>query len=178
MHDRALRQSFVDVLLQAECEPVQTFARCILEPRGDRRACWGNLAEDAARLFARTEDALVFWRALVLVGDDRALLVFLDLFREHGEVLREVVESLSSLPATLQCAVISMPEIEPLLTPGIDLHPAARELLEGTPRMRRKEHAFHTARMRALRALRAGSQIPPDVPPRPEEALCLPGDTP
>jgi hypothetical protein len=178
MHDRALRQSFVDVLLLADCEPAQSFARCILEPQGDRRACWGNLAEEAARLFARTEDALVFWRALVLVGDARALLVFLDLFRERVEVLIEVVESLSSLPPTVQCAVVSMPETEALLSPALDLHPAAIELLAASPSMRRKEHALHTARMRALRALRAGSLLSPDVPPRPEEALCLPGDPP
>jgi hypothetical protein len=178
MHDRALRQSFVDVLLQAECEPAQTFARCILEPQGNRRACWGNLADEATRLFARTEDALVFWRALVLVGDARALLVFLDLFRKRVEVLREVVESLSSLPATVQCAVVSMPETEALLLSALELHPAAIELLAASPTTRRKEHALHTARMGALRALRAGSLLSPDVPPRPEEALCLPGDTP
>jgi len=178
MHDRALRQSFVDVLLQADSAPAQAFARCILEPQGDRRACWGNLAEEAARLFTRTEDALLLWRALMQVGDARALLVFLDLFREHGEVLREVVASLASLPATLQCAVVSMPEFEPLLSPEFDLHPAARELLAASPSTRRKEHALHTARMRALQALRAGSSLSSHVPPRPEEALCLPGDTP
>ncbi|MCU0659698.1 MAG: hypothetical protein MUF64_31860 [Polyangiaceae bacterium] len=120
----------------------------------------------------------MFWRALVLVGDARALLVFLDLFRKRVEVLREVVESLSSLPATVQCAVVSMPETEALLLSALELHPAAIELLAASPTTRRKEHALHTARMGALRALRAGSLLSPDVPPRPEEALCLPGDTP
>jgi hypothetical protein len=178
MHDRPLRQSFVEVLQQANGEATRAFARCILEPRGNRRACWGTLAEEAAHLFARTEDALELWRALMLVGDARALLVFLDLFRERIEVLREVVESLPLLPATVQCAVVSMPEVEALLSPALDLHPAARELLAASPSTRRKEHALHTARMRALRALRAGSLLSPDVPSRPEEALCLPGDPP
>jgi hypothetical protein len=176
MHDRVLRQSFVEVLRQIDSAPVQAFARCILEPQGDRRACWGNLAEDVARLFPHASDALLLWRALMQVGDARALLVFLDLFREQEEVLRDVVAGLSSLPATLQCAVVSMPEVEHLLAPELDLHPAARELLEATPLVRRKEQALHTARMRALRALRAGSRL--SVPPRPEEALCLSGDPP
>jgi hypothetical protein len=176
MHDRALRQSFVDVLQQADSAPAQAFARCIFEPRGERRACWGNLAEEAARLFACAEDVWILWRALVLVGDARALLVFLDLFRERAEVLHKVVESLSSLPATVQCAVVSMPEAEPLLSPDLDLHPAALELLAASPQVRRQEHALHTARMRALRALRMGSLLSANVPPRPEEALCSPGD--
>ena len=164
MHDRALRQSFTDVFARSATPAVQAFARCVLDPRGGQRACWGNLAEDVERMFVETSDSLAFWQALVEVDDARALLVFLDLSRGRREVLGGVARSVSTLPAIVQCALVVMPEVEGLISAEADLHPAARELLASDAATRLLEHEVHQARMRALRAWRAGSLLDEATP--------------
>jgi hypothetical protein len=159
----ALRQRIRDALLGTTSPALQAFAQAMVLRDSDRMACWGNLADHVLDHVVRDDDRIALWRVLVDIADRRPLLVFLDLNRDRPGVLRAVLEDVAHLPATLQCALVSMPEAQALLAPVVArLHPAALEVLEAGEEAKGRERVLYEAHMKSLRAQRAAA--PPCFP--------------
>lgn len=166
----ALRQRIREALLRRPSPALLAFGEAIAARNGDRMACWGNLADHILERFERDEDRLALWRALVEVRDLRPLLLFLDLNRDRPGVLRAILQEPEALPAVIQCALVSMPETQPLLEPQPALHPAALEIVSGGETVRQRERALYEAHMASLKAQRAAtfsSDAPETLPPQP-----------
>ena len=131
------------------------FARIIGgENQRDCPLCWGDLAEHFDAVFRTDEARLDAFEGLRAAGELGALVLFLDLNRRRSGVLAGVWTVASSLPATVQCALVSLDE--QVAFPNeltARLHPAARALLRD-PIARAKEREFYAAQAGALRALR------------------------
>lgn len=155
--DLPLRQQIHDALLRTTAPVLHRFASALFERDGDRIPCWGNLADHVLARLDRDEDRIALWRALVEVGDRRPLLVFLDLHRDSPAVLRAALEDIAGLPTTVQRALVSMEEVEPLLDVALPLlGPGALELVADAE-ARAKDRALYQSHMDALRAHRAAA---------------------
>jgi hypothetical protein len=116
--------------------------------------CWGELAEHFDAILTTDEARIDAFEALRAAGDLGALLLFLDLNRVRAGVLAHVWTVVHTLPATIQCAFVSLVEwtnVSPEL--AARLHPAARRLLTD-PEARARDHEHYAAHVGALRALR------------------------
>jgi hypothetical protein len=131
------------------------FARVLSgDGAGSVPPCWGDLAEHFDAILTTDEARIDAFEALRAAGDLGALLLFLDLNRARTGVLAHVWTVARTLPATIQCAFVSLLEwsnVAPELAAG--LHPAARRLLID-PEARVRDHEHYAAHAAALRALR------------------------
>jgi hypothetical protein len=158
--DLPLRQQIYDALLRTTAPALHRFASALFEREADRIPCWGNLADHALALLDRDEDRIALWRVLVEVGDRRPLLVFLDLHRDRPAVLRAALEDVAALPTTVERALVSMEEVEPLVELALPhLGPSALELV-ADEEARAKDRALYQSHMHALRAHRAAAPCP------------------
>jgi hypothetical protein len=133
---------------------VLTFARGLAADARGVLPCWGDLALDFDRLLPTDDARLDAFEGLRAAGDLSALLVFLDLNRTRPGVLARVWSVASELPATIQCALVSLGDTA-AVPPGLAaaLHPAARQLL-ADPAARARDHEVYAAHAAALRAVR------------------------
>ena len=132
-----------------------TFARVVSgDGAGTVPPCWGDLAEHFDAILTTDEARIDAFEGLRVAGDLGALLLFLDLNRARAGVLAHVWTVAHALPATIQCALVSLFEwsnVSPEL--AARLHPAARRLLTD-PEARARDHEHYAAHVGALRALR------------------------
>ncbi|MGO8999523.1 MAG: hypothetical protein ACLQVI_39870 [Polyangiaceae bacterium] len=133
---------------------VLAFARGLAADARGILPCWGDLALDFDRLLVTDDARLDAFEALRAAGDLGALVVFLDLNRSWAGVLAEVWKLAPELPATIQCALVSLDASAPVpANLAARLHPAARALLEN-PAARARDHEVYAAHAAALRAFR------------------------
>ena len=117
-------------------------------------ACWGDLADHFNAILATDEARIDVFEALRAVGDLGALVLFLDLNRSRPAVLQHVWSVVDALPATTQCALVSLDESALVATERVTkLHPAAR-LLVADPAARARDHEMYAAHAAALRGQR------------------------
>lgn len=156
-----LRTQIRDALLRTAVPALHAFADAIIARDGERMACWGNLADHVLEHIPRDDDRIALWRVLLDVADPKPLLVFFDLNRDRPAVLRAVVDDVERLPPALQRALITMPEVEPLLELALPhLGPSALELVAAGIDAQTRDRAVYEAHMSALRAQRAASPCP------------------
>jgi len=148
------RVTIVAALRTRTSAPVAAFARVIGVDAEGVVPCWGDLADNFDRLLTTDDARAEAFEGLRAAGDLSALLVFLDLNRARPAVLGHVWAVAAELPATTQCALVSL---DPLATVpsevAVSLHPGARALL-GDASARAREHEFYAAQAAALRAFR------------------------
>jgi hypothetical protein len=130
------------------------FARVVSADGETTAPCWGDLADHFAALLSTDEARIDAFEALRAVGDLGALVLFLDLNRTRPAVLQHVWSVAPALPATTQCALVSLDESAPVSSEAAPkLHPAAR-LLVADPAARTRDHEMYAAHAAALRAQR------------------------
>jgi hypothetical protein len=133
---------------------VRAFAQVITADPSGAVLCWGELADHFDRLLADDSARLEAFEGLRAAADLSALVVFLDLNRARPGVLAAVWKVASELPATIQCALVSLDlSAELPADAAAKLHPAARALLADGP-SRERDHQFYAAQAAALRAFR------------------------
>ncbi len=132
----------------------RAFARVIPADEHGAALCWGDLAEQFDQILTADDARIDAFEGLRAAGDLSALLVFLDLNRARPGVLARVWSIASELPATIQCALVSLDE-KAEVPPGLAaaLHPAARQLL-ADPAARARDHEVYAAHAAALRVFR------------------------
>jgi hypothetical protein len=133
----------------------RAFARVIPSDEHGAVACWGDLADHFDQILTTDAARIDAFEGLRSAGDLSALLVFLDLNRARPNVLAHVWSVAPELPATIQCALVSL-DVAAQVPADVAarLHPAARALL-ADPRARERDHEFYAAQAAALRAFRA-----------------------
>jgi hypothetical protein len=173
MMELELRRRIHDALAPATAPALRRFASAIIARNGERMACWGDLADVATDTLARDEDSIDLWRALVAVGDLRPMLIFIDFHRGRPHILEALLADAGALPFLIQCALVSLPEAEPLVpTSPAGLCAAARELAAAPPERRERDRAVYQSHMSALRgqrAARASTDSSDAVNPQPHE---------
>jgi hypothetical protein len=133
---------------------VAAFARVVASIEDGVAPCWGDLAEHFNTLLATDEERIDAFEGLRAAGDLSALIVFLDLNRARPGVLASVWKLAPELPATVQCALVSLDVAGAVPADGsARLHPAARALL-ADPGARERDHEFYAAQAAALRGFR------------------------
>ena len=148
------RDTISAALRQRTSAPVAAFTRGIAPDDKGAAPCWGDLAEDFDRLLTTDDARLDALEGLRAAGDLLALLVFLDLNRARPGVLARMWKLAPELPATTQCALVSL---DPAAAVPADvvplLHPGARALVADAA-ARARDHEFYAAHAAALRAFR------------------------
>jgi hypothetical protein len=148
------RASIGAALHARACKAVLGFARVVSGEGETTAPCWGDLADHFNALLATDEARIEVFEALRTVGDLGALVLFLDLNRARPAVLQHVWSVAQALPATTQCALVSLDEWAPVSSEvAAKLHPAARLLL-ADPAARARDHEMYAAHAAALRAQR------------------------
>jgi hypothetical protein len=116
--------------------------------------CWGDLADHFDALLTTDEARIDVFEGLRSAGELAALVLFLALNRTHPGVLEHVWQVAPELPATIQCALVSLYEWANVSRElAATLHPAARVLL-ADPDARDRDREFYAAQAGALRAQR------------------------
>jgi hypothetical protein len=148
------RASIVAALLTRAVQAALAFAR-VVSPGGEAMPpCWGDLADHFNAILATDEARIEVFEALRTVGDLGALVLFLDLNRTRPAVLQHVWSVAQALPATTQCALVSLDESASVASEvAAKLHPAARLLLADTA-ARARDHEMYAAHAASLRAQR------------------------
>ena len=116
--------------------------------------CWGDLADHFKEILATDDARIDVFEGLRAAGDLSALILFLDLNQYRHSVLAHVWTIAHELPATVQCALVSLLEwtnVSPEL--AARLHPAARRLITDQ-NARARDREFFAAQAAALRSLR------------------------
>ncbi len=119
-------------------------------------ACWGAMVEAFEQLCRDDADYFALLDRLIELGDARALLLFMSAARSRQCVLCRLLERADELPRTAQCALVSLPECEGLLTelaPGACA--AARELAMDDEK-RGASQPVYASHIGALRSMRWG----------------------
>jgi hypothetical protein len=99
--------------------------------------------------------------------------------RARPTILRALLADATHIPPIVQCALVSMPEVEPLIeTPPAGLAPAAREIATSAPAVRVEERAVYESQMSSLRTQRAAAPYSEDLVLRHISELVLPLRTP
>jgi hypothetical protein len=141
------------------------FARVVASDAEAVAPCWGDLADHFNAILVTDEARIDVFEALRAVGDLGALVLFLDLNRSHPAVLQHVWSVAGTLPATTQCALVSLDETAPVASElAAKLHPAARLLL-ADPAACARDHEMYAAHAAALRSLR--TRLPQVTEPGP-----------
>jgi hypothetical protein len=171
--DERLRQDLITRLRAADVPALRELAAAIGSPAAP--PCWGGIAALTGRLVVSESDRLALSRILVELGDARCLLLHLTLQRGQAAVLRFLLERAGSLPSVVHCALVVMPEVEPLLTPALatTLHPAARRLREVSPERREVERQFYAGLQQTLLAQIAPAAPPPGSSNKPPNANAI-----
>jgi hypothetical protein len=161
------RDTIGAALLARSSEAAHAFARVIVPDAQGSAACWGDLADHFDRLLTTDDSRIDAFEGLRAAGDLSALLVFLDLNRTHPVVLGHVWKVAPELPATIQCALVSLDVTAAVPADiGARLHPAARALL-ADPAARERDHEFYVAQAAALRVFRTRApQVSEPAPAR------------
>jgi hypothetical protein len=148
------RETIGEALRARASVGVHAFAQVIAPDSSGAVLCWGELADHFDRLLADDGARLEAFEGLRAAADLSALVVFLDLNRARPGVLGAVWKLASELPATIQCALVSLDLSGDVPTgAAAKLHPAARALLADAP-ARERDHQFYAAQAAALRAFR------------------------
>jgi hypothetical protein len=162
--EEATRTLFHDALSKSDNPATRALADVVTAAPEGRVACWGDLVAYVRDHFQRDDDSIALWQVLTAVGDRRPQLLFLDLHRARPTVLRSILADAAHVPSLVQCALVSMPEAEPLLANLPEgIAPAAREIAAGTPQIRVRERAVYEAHMGSLRVQRASAPYSPDA---------------
>lgn len=173
--DDHLRTVFRDALARSDNEATRALAEVVVGEVNGQLACWGDLVDYARAHFERDEDSLALWRVLTAVGDRRPQLLFLDVHRARPTVLRALLADATHIAPIVQCALVSMPEVEPLLsTRPAGLAPAAMEIAMSAPAIRADERAVYESQMSSLRTQRASARYNEDTVLRHLSELVLP----
>ena len=137
--------------------------------QGQPIPCWGGIADRFVEHFDSDEDRLAIWSVLVNAGDRRPLLLFIGHNLERQVVMNRVVEDAHLLPVPLQKALASLDELGDLVDAQLEaIAPAARQLREAGPEVRKREREMFEERLARLRAFRFF--VPDDVDPADEAA--------
>ncbi len=177
--DDQVRTTFHDALARSENAATRALADVVVGQVNGQLACWGDLVDYVHGHFERDEDSLALWRVLTDVGDRRPQLLFLDVHRARPTILRALLADATRIPPIVQCALVSMPEVEPLIeTPPAGLAPAAREIATSAPAVRVEERAVYEPQMSSLRTQRAAAPYSEDLVLRHISELVLPLRTP
>ena len=156
--EAATRTLFHDALSKSDNPATRALADVVTAAPEGRVSCWGDLVAYVRDHFQRDDDSVALWHVLTAVGDRRPQLLFLDLHRARPTVLRSILADATHVPPLVQCALVSMPEAEPLLANLPEgIAPAAREIAAGTPQIRMRERAVYEAHMGSLRVQRAAA---------------------
>jgi hypothetical protein len=162
--DDQVRTTFHDALARSENAATRALADVVVGQVNGQLACWGDLVDYVHGHFERDEDSLALWRVLTDVGDRRPQLLFLDVHRARPTILRALLADATRIPPIVQCALVSMPEVEPLIeTPPAGLAPAAREIATSAPAVRVEERAVYEPQMSSLRTQRAAAPYSEDL---------------
>jgi hypothetical protein len=154
--DDQVRTMFHDALARSDNEATRALAEVVTGQVNGQLACWGDLVDYVRAHFEKDEDSLALWRVLNAVGDRRPQLLFLDVHRARPTILRALLADATHIAPIVQCALVSMPEAEPLIaTPPAGLAPAAREIATSAPAIRLEERAVYETQMSSLRTQRA-----------------------
>jgi len=119
-------------------------------------ACWGTLVEALELLCTVDADYLALFDILVKIDDARALILFMSAVRARKGVLRYMLERAGELPRSVQCALVTMPECEPLLAALAPSTCAAAMELASDAEKRRGSQPVYASHMGALRSMRWG----------------------
>jgi hypothetical protein len=168
--DAELRRRIYTALASQRAPSLQRLASAVKGADGTAIACWGDLADAAHASLQSDAERLALWHALLDAGDIRALMLFIDLQRDRPDVLREMLADAARVPFTVQCALVTAPEVARLGAPApAGLCAAARELIGAPEERRSRDRAVYEAHMSALRAQRAtATDANTDLPTRPE----------
>lgn len=162
--DEATRTTFHDALAKSPNAATHALADFVVAAPNGRLACWGDLVDYVRGHFQADNDSLALWKVLTDVGDRRPQLLFLDIHRARPAVLRSILGDVSRVAPTVQCALVSMPEVEPLVANVPDgLAPAAREIIASPKEIRAQERAIYDSHVGALSAQRASAPVNPDA---------------
>jgi len=148
--DEQLRLNLATRLRSSGVASLRELAATISNPSA--LPCWGGIATVAGRLVTSEADRVELTKALLDLGDARCLLLQLAIQRGHELVLRALLDDINRVPSVVQCALATLPEVEPLLTPAriAALHPAARRLREAPPAQREVERQFYAGLQQVL----------------------------
>ena len=113
--EEATRTLFHDALSKSDNPATRALADVVTAAPEGRVACWGDLVAYVRDHFQHDDDSIALWHVLTAVGDRRPQLLFLDLHRTRPIVLRSILADATRVPPIVQCALVSMPEAEPLL---------------------------------------------------------------
>lgn len=154
--DDPARTTFHDALAKSDNAATRALADVVVGQTNGQLTCWGDLADYVRAHFQSDADSLALWQVLTAVGDRRPELLFLDIHRARPTVLRALLSNAQQLAPLVQCALVSMPEAEPLLPTATEtLGPAARELVAAAPTIRAQERVTYETHMTTLRSQRA-----------------------
>jgi len=124
-------------------------------------ACWGALVQSLEHLCADDADYISLLHILIEIGDARALLLFFSAVRQRRGVLAEIVIRAADLPRTVQCALVTMREVESMLEKlPVGICAAARELVD-KPSARASSEQVYAAHMGHLRSMTWGHAAMP-----------------
>jgi hypothetical protein len=162
--DEATRTTFHDALANSTNAAARALADFVIATPNGRPTCWGDLVDYARAHFQTDDDSLALWKVLTDVGDRRPQLLFLDIHRARPSVLRSILADTARVPPIVQCALVAMPEAEPLLATALDgLAPAAREIAAAPRDVRARERVIYDAHVGSLNAQRAGAPFSQDA---------------
>ena len=137
--------------------------------QGQPIPCWGGIADRFVEQFDSDEDRIAIWSVLIDAGDRRPLLLFLGHNLDRPAVMAQVIKDAHLLPVPLQRALASLDELGDLIDAQLDsIAPAARQLREARPEVRKREREIFEERLARLRAFRFF--VPDDVDPADEAA--------
>ena len=119
----------------------------------EQGGCWGTLVEDVERICTEDADYTALLDILTELKESRALLLFVMAVRHRPDVFALVARRAHERPRTVQCALVSLPEVDQVKgLPRDKLCAAAREIL-GSDRAReqaREEYEAHTRHLHAF----------------------------
>ncbi len=154
--DDPARTTFHDALAKSDNAATRALADVVVGQTNGQLTCWGDLVDYVRAHFENDADSLALWQVLTAVGDRRPELLFLDIHRTRPTVLRALLADAQHVAPLVQCALVSMPEAEPLLASAKEgLGPAARELVAAAPTVRAQERVVYETHMTALRSQRS-----------------------
>lgn len=137
--------------------------------QGQPIPCWGGIADHFVEHFDSDEDRIAIWSVIVNAGDRRPLLLFIGHNLDRPAVMAQVVKDAHLLPVSLQRALASLDELGDLIDKQLEtIAPAAQQLREADPEVRKREREMFDERLARLRAFRFF--VPDDVDPADEAA--------
>lgn len=151
MEEQLLRERLSHELKALEQETLHELGSTI-----EQGGCWGTLVDDVERICTEDADYVALLDILIQLKEARALLLFVMAVRHKPAVFALVARRADELPRTVQCALVSLPEVDQVKdAPTEKLCAAAREIL-ASARAREEARVEYEAHTRHLRSFSAG----------------------